>query len=115
MNTADYQRKYWAEHPEYRKRCADEKKRRRLELIEWVRQYLVQHPCVDCCEKDLVVLEFDHVRGRKSRDVMGLLNGSLERLEAEIAKCDVVCANCHTRRTAQRLSGYRWGWRNIGN
>ena len=84
-------------------------------MIEWIKNYLLEHPCVDCKESDLVVLEFDHVRGVKKRDVMGLLNCSLETIKTEIAKCDVVCANCHTKRTAQRLNGYRWAWRFVGN
>jgi hypothetical protein len=34
----------------------------------------------------------------------------LERLADEIAKCDVLCANCHRRRTAQRASWKRLTW-----
>ena len=55
--------------------------------------------CIDCGEKDVVVLGFHH------RDPAAkLFNVSQNRsvryalLEAEIAKCDILCANCHLRR-----------------
>ena len=32
---------------------------------------------------------------------------SLNKLKQEIAKCDVVCANCHRRRTARQFEWYR--------
>ena len=68
--------------------------------------YLANHPCTDCGEADPEVLEFDHVpeRGKKVTSPTNhkLLAGALENLMAEIAKCDVVCANCHTRRTRRR-------------
>ena len=69
-----------------------------------------QHPCVDCGETDPVVLQFDHVRGEKSRDVMSMAgNGTpWHRIVAEIAKCDVRCANCHWRRHAREV-----GWRKL--
>lgn len=65
--------------------------------------YLAEHPCVDCGEADIVVLEFDHVRGTKKRALSVLVKhaSSLDVLRAEIAKCDVRCANCHRRRTAR--------------
>ena len=50
------------------------------------------------------VMDFDHVRGQKlfklaeARDD----NLSTKRLRAEIAKCEVVCSNCHRERTWQR-------------
>lgn len=59
------------------------------------------HPCADCGESDPIVLDFDHVRGLKLDEVCNLAMKpcSAEVLLAEIAKCDVRCANCHRRRT----------------
>jgi hypothetical protein len=57
----------------------------------------------DCGEGDPVVLDFDHVRGEKLFSVSkGLTDRSFDTLVAEMAKCEVVCANCHRRRTARR-------------
>lgn len=66
--------------------------------------YLSSHTCVDCSESDPIVLEFDHVRGDKSKDISALLlqGYSWKTIEKEIAKCDVRCANCHRRATARR-------------
>ena len=69
-----------------------------------VDEYLLTHPCVDCGVTDLVVLEFDHVRGVKVGDVSALVTSGYPwtKIEAEIAKCDVRCANCHRRVTVER-------------
>jgi formate-dependent nitrite reductase cytochrome c552 subunit len=69
-----------------------------------VDDYLLTHPCVDCGLTDLVVLEFDHVRGVKVGDVSALVGSGYPwaKIEAEIAKCDVRCANCHRRVTVER-------------
>lgn len=65
--------------------------------------YLLEHPCVDCGETDITVLEFDHLRD-KTKDVSALMKGtsSWSRIEAEILKCAVRCANCHRRETERR-------------
>jgi hypothetical protein len=73
-------------------------------------EFLMAHPCVDCGEEDIRVLEFDHPPGvQKVGDVTTMLAKQMpwERIIAEIEKCDVCCANCHRRRTAER-GGY---WR----
>lgn len=71
-------------------------------------------PCEDCGIKyPPYVMDFDHVRGEKVRKVSGLTNGSTAVILAEIAKCDVVCANCHRERTFQR--GYFNDPRNLRN
>lgn len=83
------------------------KRDRKGDLTRYVRAYLSEHPCVDCGEADPVVLEFDHVRGVKIAHVSTLVKQvvALARLQEEIEKCDVRCANCHRRRTARTL-----GW-----
>jgi hypothetical protein len=82
--------------------------RQRVENKRLLRQYLLEHPCVDCGEVDPLVLEFDHLRD-KAENVSRLVGAghSWRRVVAEIAKCDVVCANCHRRRTFTRLGSWR--------
>lgn len=86
---------------------ANAKKRSREKQI-WLFDYLSEHPCVDCGESDPLVLQFDHVRGKKRRDVTGLTLLSIKSILKEIAKCEVVCANDHARRTAKRAKTIRW-------
>ncbi len=73
--------------------------------------YLSEHPCVDCGETDVRVLEFDHVRGNKSADIARLLNNAVSwpTIEAEITKCEVRCANCHRLKTLERGKWWRFG------
>lgn len=79
-------------------------KRNRSELVSFFKI----HPCIDCGEKDLVVLGFDHSLGNKKFGIGDNLGSYCwEEVEKEIAKCEVVCANCHTRRTAKQFSWWR--------
>lgn len=81
---------------------------RRRSNYQYVLDHLASHPCVDCGEKDVVVLEFDHLdRKRKRATITRLLHLSLETVKKEIEKCAVRCCNCHRRRTAKQL-----GWKN---
>jgi hypothetical protein len=82
---------------------------RRAEACEWLLGYLCEHACVDCGENDPVVLQFDHVRGAKRADMAQLVqdHATVATLEAEAAKCDVRCANCHVKRTARQFGWWR--------
>jgi hypothetical protein len=82
--------------------------------MSWLLDYLAEHPCVDCGETDPVVLEFDHLRNKLFDISRGIYYKNWELLLAEIAKCEVVCANCHRRRTARRAGFARvafTGWK----
>lgn len=61
-------------------------------------------PCSDCGGTfDPVCMDFDHREGeRKVLHVSGLVGYADDLLLAEIAKCDVVCSNCHRLRTKKR-------------
>lgn len=74
------------------------------EAKTFVSKYLAQHPCVDCGESDLLVLDFDHVQGAKICNVSRMVGVGyrLWRIQQEIEKCEVRCANCHRRATHKR-------------
>lgn len=71
--------------------------------------YLGKHPCTDCGNSDIRVLEFDHVRGSKKLEVARAVssNYSWQTVEKEIEKCEVVCRNCHAIREHKRANTYR--------
>jgi hypothetical protein len=71
-----------------------------------IREYLGDHPCVDCGESDPNVLDFDHLRDKRA-NVSRLVHTAVswDLIAAEISKCEVRCANCHRRRTAN-VGGY---------
>ena len=60
--------------------------------------------CVDCgYNKHPAALDFDHRPGVDKKFELALgANRSLKAIQQEIAKCDVVCANCHRIRTVNR-------------
>ena len=72
--------------------------------LNYIKNYLSNNPCVDCGNNNIVVLEFDHVRGEKKYNVSDMYRGgySLAIIQKEIDKCDVRCANCHRQITHLR-------------
>ena len=100
---------YTAAHYQRNRGYYNEKARRysvkaRAASRKQVIEYLKIHPCVDCGETDLYVLQFDHVRGKKARSISDMVRAGFSwgAIESEIAKCEVRCANCHARRTAKQ-------------
>ncbi len=77
------------------------RKRRAVKFV----QDLKNLPCVDCKNTfPPVCMHFDHL-GNKFMDISSMVLYSKKRLLAEIAKCELVCANCHAIRTYKRYSG----------
>ena len=73
-------------------------------------EHLLAHPCVDCGESDVRVLDFDHLDASTKRsDIAKMVNagGRWSDIELEMAKCEVRCANCHRRVTSDRGQDWR--------
>jgi len=72
---------------------------------EFIYQYLLTHPCVDCEEDNPILLDFDHLKD-KYKDVskMVVAAASIKSLEKEIAKCEIRCVKCHRKKTAKQFN-----------
>jgi hypothetical protein len=105
-------RMYYMRDPApYKARAAVNNARIKARNRQNLREYLAESCCKDCGLRDFVVLEFDHRDPEtKRRDVSTMVGRALSwaTISLEIAKCDVVCANCHRRRTARHF-----GWRKL--
>ncbi|MDT7546075.1 MAG: hypothetical protein QOE99_2185 [Actinomycetota bacterium] len=99
-------KQWYVEHRAAHIATMRERKRQvRAEYRERLGNYLMEHPCVDCGENDIRVLDFDHRPGTVKVEAIAVLvmtQVPWRRIEAEMAKCDVRCANCHRKRTAER-------------
>lgn len=78
------------------------KRETREEVVQHILDYFAEHPCVDCNEQDPLTLTFDHQRDKRN-SVGNMLNRSYswKAILAEIKKCEVRCANCHSKKTAR--------------
>ena len=102
--------KHYKEHrKDYLYRAKIRNKRVREENRKKLIEYLLSHPCIDCGEKDIIVLEFDHKNSKeKEKNIAYMARfNNWEKVLKEIEKCDVRCANCHRKRTAKQNNWYK--------
>jgi hypothetical protein len=98
---AAIRRHYYANKEKY----LEKNRKRRLKIREYVNAIKASTPCTDCdISYPYYVMDFDHLRDKT--DLIGkFVRGSnLSGLKLEIAKCEVVCANCHRIRTHKRTN-----------
>jgi hypothetical protein len=79
-------------------------KKQKEALARYLKEVKEKNPCMDCkISYPYYMMDFDHVRGKKQANVAELINTlSKKRIDTEIAKCEVVCSNCHRARTYMR-------------
>lgn len=76
----------------------------RAEFLEWYNQLKAQ-PCTDCGNQfPSVCMQWDHIGTAIKVDKLSVVkrNRNKAKVLAEIAKCELVCANCHAIRTHER-------------
>jgi hypothetical protein len=77
--------------------------RRRQAAFRRFLAWLKEQPCVDCGGRfPSYCMDFDHRDPTQKRIGVSKV-GTLSRLQDEILKCDLVCANCHRVRTYRTL------------
>ena len=103
-----HNREYYANNKEKQKATVVARnKKYREELKTWVREIKTSSPCMDCkIFYPWYVMDFDHVGADKEFNISSMIAGSfsVSRIEKEIAKCELVCSNCHRERTFNRSS-----------
>ena len=92
-----YMREHYLKNTKYYKEKAV---RRKKELTAWLQQYKSSLKCSQCPESCWVCLDFHHKDpNEKECSLANALNRcwSPQRMMAEIAKCEVLCSNCHRK------------------
>ena len=78
--------------------------RQAIKDVIWSIKY---NPCTDCHKMfNPVAMQFDHLPEFKKDNSVAVMVNKLRPLSTifcEIAKCDLVCANCHATRTFERI------------
>lgn len=80
----------------------------RIKLRKILQRLKHNKPCLDCrIVYPYWIMQYDHVRGKKKFDVSqwSTHTRNIKVVLEEIAKCDLVCANCHHNRTHERRIG----------
>lgn len=99
----DYDRKYY-QCPENKKRHNQKTKENQRKFVEWSNS-LKEAPCKDCdTQYHPAAMQWDHLpQFEKTGNVADLQRrGNKNLILEEIAKCELVCANCHAIRTHNR-------------
>lgn len=111
----EHRKTYYATHYKkygdiYRERAKMRRTKIKRELQLKLISYLKNKKCVTCGESDIRVLEFDHINtATKAFGISTAIRNGLEwsRILDEIAKCQVLCANCHKKRTAEQFGWFK--------
>ena len=72
--------------------------------------FLSDQACAVCGEHDIRVLELDHIDPTKKKFTISQavrLGFAWDEVLQEIAKCQILCANCHRKRTAEQYGWYK--------
>jgi hypothetical protein len=90
-------RHYEANKKKIKKRSYLRNKSQRRKAKEYIDAIKSISKCIDCGETNPLVLDFDHVRGKKIMCISNMVRNSysIETIKKEIDKCEIRCANCH--------------------
>ena len=104
-----YNVQHYASHRDAEIQRVKDRQRAAAELLNSLRRV----PCADCrrCFPPHM-MDFDHRNPNTKSFTLGgkCQLKSEEAILREVAKCDVVCANCHRLRTQRQRASFLWSW-----
>jgi len=89
-------------------KAAQARKARVDRIVEWFQEYKSTLSCSRCGEDHPACIQFHHTDPSVKESNVGRMayrGVSVERIMAEIAKCEVLCANCHAKEHASKHVG----------
>lgn len=99
-----YRKKYYdsGENIKQRKRV----KARKQDIKEWYKEWKEKQSCYVCQEDATECLDLHHLDSNEKEYLVSRLVafGSMSRMKKEIAKCVVLCSNCHRKVHSGRIS-----------
>ena len=89
-------RKWYAENKKSEKGHI---KRRKLKIKKWFWEYKSGLRCSKCGENHIATIDFHHRIKNKEKGISRMVADgySIDRIQKELEKCDVLCANCHRK------------------
>lgn len=105
--TIEATQRWRARNPEH---LREWRRQRRIERYAALAVIKLERGCADCGYREhAVALDFDHVHDDKAFNISSQIHRSWESVLAEVAKCEVVCANCHRVRSQKRRDALNIG------
>lgn len=105
----EYNREHYQKNKQsYKEDALNRRWQIRRNALDFLMEY-AKTGCTQCGEKDFVVLEFDHIDpSTKKHNISTMVSQgtSIRKLKEELDKCQILCANCHRRKTAEQEDWY---------
>ena len=96
----EYSRKHYRVN---KQRYLDRNRINRAKLRRYVAEIKESTPCTDCGQQyPHFVMDFDHLENKEGLIIDFIRRHNKGALDREIAKCEVVCSNCHRIRSFNR-------------
>ena len=105
LKTQEEQRAYQRQHyQDNKERYAESQRRKRQRAKEFIAAYKLGKKCTRCppehAEGHPACLEFHHTGNNGEKEIQvsqAMYYWGVERIKREIAKCELICANCHRK------------------
>ena len=109
-NKAQHRAHYAQNKERYKQQALDAKWQLRANALRYVMEYVsARGGCCECGESDFRCIHFNHLDpATKQYNISNMISGgySIAKIQQELDKCNILCANCHSKHTAQQYSWY---------